>query len=75
MLGFYSTYARFSVFGMGLFTNISNNLHQQNYYNTGAQLDFELVLFSMLKSTLSFGYSRAYSPGLPAEQYMVSLKL
>ncbi len=75
LLGFYSTYARFSVFGMGLFANLANDLPQQNYYNSGIQLDLELVLFSLLKSTLSLGYSRAYTPGLPADQYMISLKL
>jgi len=32
-------------------------------------------LFSLLKSTLSFGYARGYSPGLPEDQFMVSLKL
>ncbi len=79
-LGFYSTYARFSVFGMGLATNIANgmqqklDLAQKNYFAAGAQVDLELVLFSLLKSTLSFGYSRAYGP-ISGNQYMVSLKL
>ncbi len=73
--GFYSTYARFSLFGMGLFTNLANDLPQAEYYNSGIQLDMELVLFSLLKSTLSFGYARGYSPGLPEDQFMVSLKL
>ncbi|MCK9203691.1 MAG: hypothetical protein M0P58_04540 [Bacteroidales bacterium] len=75
LLGFYSTYARFTVFGMGLFTNIANRQPQLNYFASGAQLDIELVLFSLLKSTLSLGYSRAYGPMLPADQFMVSLKL
>lgn len=74
-LGFYSTYARFSVFGMGLFTNVENSLDNLNYYSAGAQVDFELVLFSLIKSTLSFGYARAFGPMLPAGQYMISLKL
>ncbi|MCK9219936.1 MAG: hypothetical protein M0P47_07795 [Bacteroidales bacterium] len=75
LLGFYSTYARFSLFGMGLFTNMANDQAQNNYFASGAQLDLELVLFSLLKSTLSLGYSRAYGPMLPADQFMVSLKL
>ena len=75
LLGFYSTYARFSAFGMGLFSNLANNLTNMNYFSTGAQLDLELVLFSLIKSNLSFGYSRAYGPILPADQFMVSLKL
>ncbi len=82
-LGFYSTYARLSLFGMGMATNIYNGLPQQkdrvltpreNYFAAGAQLDLELVLFSLLKSTLSFGYSRAYGP-ISGNQFMVSLKL
>ena len=75
LLGFYSTYARFSVFGMGITSNIANSLENLNYFSTGAQLDLELVLFSLIKSYLSFGYARAYGPMLPADQFMVSLKL
>ena len=76
--GLYSTYARLTMFGMGLFTNVGYNqpqLKQLNYYSTGAQLDFEIVLFSLLKSTLSFGYARAYTPSNQKGQFMVSLKL
>ncbi len=75
LLGFYSTYARFSVFGMGLLTNIANDQPQRNFFASGIQLDMEIVLFTLLKSTLSFGYSRAYGPMSPADQFMVSLKL
>ncbi len=75
LLGFYSTYARVSLFGMGLFTNFFNTRPQLNFFTTGVQLDIELVLFSLLKSTLSFGFSRAYGPIMPNDQFMVSLKL
>jgi hypothetical protein len=75
ILGFYTNYTRVSLFGMGLFTNIDNSQPQINYYATGVQLDFELVLFTLLKSTLSLGYSRAYGPMHPADQFMISLKL
>jgi hypothetical protein len=74
-LGFYATYAKLTLFGMGLFTNMENTNPQQNFYSSGAQLDIELVLFSLLKSNLSFGYSRAYGPMHPNDQFMVSLKL
>lgn len=76
--GLYSTYARVTMFGMGIFTNIAYDqpqIKQLNYYSTGAQLDIEIVLFSLLKSTLSFGYARAYGPAHPNDQFMVSLKL
>lgn len=74
-LGFYSTYARLSLFGMGLFADIANDRPQTSYFASGVQLDFELVLFSLLKSTLSFGFSRAYGPAPSTDQFMVSLKL
>ena len=76
--GLYSTYTRLTIFGMGLFTNFGYDqpqLRQLNYYSAGAQLDFEIVLFSLLKSTLSFGYSRAYSAANNHDEFMVSLKL
>jgi len=71
----YITYARLSTFGMGLFTNLGNNLPRADYYAAGAQLDFEIVLFSLLKSTLSVGYSNAIKSEFPAGQWMFSLKL
>jgi len=75
-LPFYSTYARLSLFGMGLFADVAEKDHRQTIYNAGAQLDFELVLFSLLKSTLSFGYARVFQDAFsPREQFMVSLKL
>ena len=76
--GLYSTYTRLTIFGMGLFTNFGYDqpqIRQINYYSAGAQLDFEIVLFSLLKSTLSLGYSRAYSPVNSHDEFMVSLKL
>ena len=76
--GLYSTYARLTLFGMGLFTNIGYDqpqLKQTNYYSTGAQLDFEIVLFSLLKSTLSFGYAKAYNNANSHDEYLISLKL
>ncbi len=75
-LGFYATYARLSLFGMGLFADPSEPAYRQYYYNTGAQVDVEIALFTLLKSYLSFGYARGYSPSMiPADQWMVSLKL
>ena len=70
-----STYALFSIFGMGMFTNIANDQPQRNYFSSGIQLDLELVMFSLLKSTLSFGFARAYGPIVPLDQFMISLKL
>jgi len=76
LLGFYSTYIRFTVFGQGLFTNFFNNEINYNWFSSGAQVDLELVLFSLLKSTLSVGYARAYRDHMgPKDQFMISLKL
>jgi hypothetical protein len=75
MKSLYSTYARFTLFGQGLFTNIANDQPQLNFFSSGVQLDLEIVLFSLLKSTLSFGFARAYGPMSPNDQFMVSLKL
>ncbi len=73
--GFYVTYMRAALFGSGIYTNIANELKQETRFNSGVQVDVELVLFSLLKSTLSFGYARGYSKGFPKDEYMVSLKL
>lgn len=75
-LGFYATYARLSLFGMGLFADITDPEISRTYYNTGAQLDVELALFTLIKSYLSVGFARGYSPSMrPADQWMVSLKI
>ena len=52
-LPFYSTYAKLSLFGMGLFADVTDKQYNQEIYNFGAQVDFELVLFSLLKIPLS----------------------
>ncbi|MEI6455930.1 MAG: hypothetical protein WCO93_06540 [bacterium] len=76
LLGFYSTYLRFTVFGQGLFTNFFNDQVNYNWFSSGVQADLELVLFSLLKTTLSVGYARAYRDGMgPKDQFMLSLKL
>lgn len=78
-LGFLSAYVRFarlSLFQSNLITNVSDDTFRSLHHNIGAQLDFELVFFSLLKSTLSFGYGRAFNKDLkPSDEYMVSLKL
>lgn len=75
-LSFYSTYFRLSLFCGGLAANIDNNSWRKTYYTAGAQLDFELVLFSLLKSTLSFGYGRgAAALRHSSDEFMISLKI
>ncbi|MCK4677868.1 MAG: hypothetical protein KAT48_07035 [Bacteroidales bacterium] len=75
-LGFYTTYARLSIFGMGLFADMTESDYKQVIYNAGAQVDFELVLFSLIKSTFSVGFARAFQNNRdPSDQFMISLKL
>jgi len=77
--GFLSAYIRFarlSVFGTALASDISDKDFRRFHYNSGAQLDFELVFFTLLKSTLSVGYARAYEKDTkPGNEFMISLKL
>ncbi len=78
-LGFLSAYVRFarlSFFQLNLITDFSDNNLIETHHNIGAQLDFELVFFTLLKSTLSFGYARAFNKNLsPGNEFMISLKL
>lgn len=57
---------------------ITQTREQHKFYNVGAQLDFKLVLFSVLDGTLSFGYANAFDYDMGnkrSDEFMVSLKL
>jgi hypothetical protein len=72
----YVNWARLNLFSSGLFTNITNAAQRGAYADLGAQLDFRLVLFSYLNSTLSGGYAVARDQyGHTTPEYMVSLKI
>lgn len=87
-LSMFCNWARLSVFASGILTNLdaaawpgpaagldpSRFRHQAA--NIGAQLDFRVVLFSLLNTTVSVGYARAKEKGLPSrDEFMLSLKL
>ena len=73
---FYCTWARLALFASGLLTDVGDGAQRRTAVNAGAQVDFKLVLFSNLSSTLSFGYARAAREGLPGTgEFMVSLKI
>ncbi len=75
-LSLYVRFARLSFFQSNLITNLSDSQIMAYHHNAGAQLDFEIVLFSLMKTTLSFGYARAFEKELkPGDEFMVSLKL
>jgi len=73
--GFYTNWARLALFGGGLVTNMSRPEARRTLQNAGAQVDFSLVLFSSLESTVSFGYAVAFDHGQTDDELMVSLKL
>ncbi len=72
----YCTWARLAVFASGIITDFSDSAFSRKLAGFGAQLDFRIVLFSLMNSTFSVGYARAYEKGLPGRnEFMISLKL
>jgi len=78
-LGFpalYCSWARCSVFGMALSTNVDDKAVRENAFNFGTQVDLDWQLLSQLRMTLSFGYARAFKEKQRgSDEYMVSLKV
>jgi len=75
-LSMYCNWARLAVFASGIVTNFDDSAFSRRAVNFGAQLDFRVVLFSLLNTTFSFGYARAQEQGLPwTDEFMFSLKL
>ena len=73
---FYCTWTRLALFSSVLVTNPDDKAIQERVVDLGAQIDLQLVLFSHLNSTLSFGYARATMEGRhPTGEFMFSLKL
>lgn len=76
-LNLYPTYTQLNIFGTGL---AADPWGQQNncrgYYNVGAQLNTEVVLFKYLKTTWSIGYAHVFGPnGWHRGDWLISLKL
>jgi hypothetical protein len=72
----YCTWAWLTLFTTGLITNVDDAANAPKAADLGAQLDFKLVLFSGLSSTLSLGYAVAFQENQHlAREFMVSLKL
>jgi len=75
-MNMYCNWARLAVFASGIVTDFDDSAFSRRAVNFGAQLDFRVVLFSLLNTTFSFGYSRAQEHGLPwSNEFMFSLKL
>jgi len=73
---FYFRWARVSLFSSGIVTNFDRKKFRRGLINVGGQLDFRLVTFSLLRSTLSVGYAAAFEAGRPlSTEFMFSLKI
>jgi hypothetical protein len=76
---FYFNWARLALFTSAIQTNFDKDNYRATFYNFGAQVDFQMVLFFNLPSTLSFGYAGAIRENQPLEkantEFMVSLKI
>lgn len=72
----YCTYARAALFTTGLATNLDDDSFRREAINWGGQVDFRLVIFSALESTLSVGGAAAKEEGRDLEkEFMISLKI
>jgi hypothetical protein len=74
--GLYFSWTQLMLFTGGLLTNVDSNLDKRTYMDLGAQLDFKLVIFSLLESTFSFGYAAAVQQDQRlSKEFMFSLKI
>lgn len=74
--GFYLSWARPSVFGTGLITNLDNAGIRREVRNVGAQMDLRFTMLSRLDMTLSGGYAVAFGNNLSKhDEAMISLKI
>ena len=72
----YCNWARLAFFGSGLVTELDDHDLRKEAVSLGAQVDFKLVLFTNLSSTLSFGYAAGVErEGRISREFMVSLKI
>ncbi len=72
----YCNWVRMAVFSSGIITNFDKNIYKRKLINFGGQVDFRIILFSQLNTTLSLGYASAAEKGLkPKDEFMVSLKI
>lgn len=76
-LNLYANWAQVNLFSSGILTNVDDPTFRQAYYNVGAQLDLKTVMFSILDTTLSVGYSSAWDhyTGDRSDEWMISLKI
>lgn len=72
----YPSHITFSLFSSDLLANPWGRGSFANYVNVGAQMNIEMVLFSYMKTTWSFGYAHCFGPaGTHGGELLFSLKL
>ncbi len=72
----YPRWLRPAVFASGITTNLFAHSHNRTVYNCGGQVDMEIVLFSLFKTTLSAGYAVAIENDRRlSDEFMFSLKI
>ncbi len=72
----YMNWARLALFSSAIRTNLDSKANRRTLANVGAQVDFNLVLFSRQPSTFSMGYAVAKEKGRSlANEFMISLKI
>jgi hypothetical protein len=73
----YTTWMRTALFASTMGTNFDiDGAPREKLVNAGIQIDFKLVMFSGLPSTLSFGFAGATGEGRETStEFMISLKI
>jgi hypothetical protein len=71
----YLSWARPAIFAAALITNPEDD-DNEDYYDIGAQIDFQFTIMSRMDMTLSVGYAWGFEDGSNTEQdFMASLKI
>jgi hypothetical protein len=72
----YCNWAQLVLFSSGILTNVDDEQVRRSLGDVGAQLDFRLVIFSTLESTLSLGFAAAVEKDQRVtKEFMFSLKV
>ena len=73
---FYINWSRIALFSSGIAVNIDNKLYRRTLFNFGVQIDFRIIIFSLLESTISFGWAGAIENNQHlGNEFMFSLKI
>ena len=72
----YLNWARISLFSSGITEDVHDEGKRSSVVNFGTQLDFKMVIFTYMSSTLSFGYAGAFYEGQRiSNEFMISLQI